>query len=68
LEREAKRSRTTIAMLEDRVKSLKQALTLVTSTVHTMSRQIEMNMLEISNLKKENERLVREMAGLAKKD
>jgi hypothetical protein len=58
----------TIAMPEDRVKSLKQALTLVTSTVRTMSRQAEMNMLEISNLKKENERLVREMARLAKKD
>jgi hypothetical protein len=27
-----------------------------------------MNMLEINNLKKENERLVREMAWLAKKD
>jgi hypothetical protein len=37
LEREAKRHRTTIAMLEDRVKSLKQALALVTSTVHTIS-------------------------------
>jgi hypothetical protein len=49
----------TIAMLEDRVESLKQALALVTSTVHTMSRQTEMNMLEISNFKKENERLVR---------
>jgi hypothetical protein len=58
----------TIAMLEDRVKSLKQAPALVTSTVHTMSRQTEMNMLEISNLKKKNERLVREMARLAKKD
>jgi chromosome segregation ATPase len=68
LEREAKRPRTTIAILEDRVESLKQALALVTSTVRTMSRQIEMNMLEISNLKKENERLVREMARLAKKD
>jgi hypothetical protein len=33
-----------------------------------MSRHIKMNMLEISNLKKENERLVREMARLAKKD
>jgi hypothetical protein len=33
-----------------------------------MSRQAEMNMLEISNLKKENERLVREMDRLAKKD
>jgi hypothetical protein len=33
-----------------------------------MSRQTEMNMLEISNLKKKNERLVREMARLAKKD
>jgi hypothetical protein len=32
-----------------------------------MSRQTEMNMLEISNLKKENERLVREMTRLAKK-
>jgi hypothetical protein len=59
LEREAKRPRMTIAMLEDRVESLKQALALVTSTVHTMSRQTEMNMLEISNFKKENERLVR---------
>jgi chromosome segregation ATPase len=68
LEREAKHPRTTIAMLEDRVESLKQALALVTSTVRTMSRQIDMNMLEISNLKKENERLVREMARLAKKD
>jgi hypothetical protein len=55
-------------MLEDRVESLKQALALVTSTVCTMSRQTEMNMLEISNLKKENERLVREMARLGKKD
>jgi hypothetical protein len=54
-------------MLEDRVKILKQALVLVTSIVRTMSRQTEMNMLEISNLKKENERLVREMARLAKK-
>jgi hypothetical protein len=68
LEREAKRPRMTIAMLEDRVESFKQALALVTSTVRTMSRQTEMNMLEISNLKKENERLVREMARLAKKD
>jgi hypothetical protein len=33
-----------------------------------MSRQIEMNMSEISNLKKENERLVRELARLAKKE
>jgi hypothetical protein len=33
-----------------------------------MSRQTEMNMLEISNLKKEKERIVREMAWLAKKD
>jgi hypothetical protein len=32
-----------------------------------MSRQTEMNMLEISNLKKGNERLVREMTRLAKK-
>jgi hypothetical protein len=68
LEREAERPRTTIAMLKDRVESLKQALALVTSTVHTMSRQTEMNMLEISNLKKENERLVREMVRLANKD
>jgi hypothetical protein len=68
LEREAKHPRITIAMLEDRVKILKQALVLVTSIVRTMSRQTEMNMLEISNLKKENERLVREMARLAKKD
>jgi cell shape-determining protein MreC len=68
LEREAKRPRTTIAMLEDRVESLKQALALVTSTICTMSRQTDMNMLEISNLKKENERLVREMARLAKKN
>jgi hypothetical protein len=67
LEREAKHPRITIAMLEDRVKILKQALVLVTSIVRTMSRQTEMNMLEISNLKKENERLVREMARLAKK-
>jgi hypothetical protein len=41
---------------------------LVSSTVRTISRQTEMNTLEISNLKKENERLVREMARLAKKD
>jgi hypothetical protein len=68
LEREAKRPRSTIAMLEDRVQSLKQALTLVTTTIRTMSRQTEMNMLEISNLKKEKDRLVREMARLAKKD
>jgi hypothetical protein len=68
LEREAKRPRVTIAMLEDRVESLKQALALVTSTIHTTSRQTEMNMLEISILRKENERLVREMARLAKKD
>jgi hypothetical protein len=61
LEREAKRPRMTIAMLEDRVESLKQALALVTSTVRTMSMQTEMNMLEISYLKKKNERLVREM-------
>jgi hypothetical protein len=33
-----------------------------------MNRQTKMNMLEISNLKKENKRLVREMARLAKKD
>jgi hypothetical protein len=38
LEREAKRPRMTIAMLEDRVESLKQALVLVTSTIRTMSR------------------------------
>jgi hypothetical protein len=68
LEREAKRPRMTIAMLEDRVKSLNQSLALITSTIHTMSRHTEMNMLEISNLKKENEMLVREMARLAKKD
>jgi cell shape-determining protein MreC len=68
LEKEAKRPRMTIAMLKDRVKSLKQALALVSSTVRTISRQTEMNMLEINNLKKENERLVREMAWLAKKD
>jgi hypothetical protein len=68
LEREAKCPRMTIAMLEDRVESLKQALAFVSSTVHTISRQTEMNMLEIINLKKENERLVREMARLAKKD
>jgi hypothetical protein len=68
LEREAKCPRSTIAMLEDRVQSLKQALTLVTTTIRTMSRQTEMNMLEISNLKKEKDRLVREMARLAKKD
>jgi hypothetical protein len=68
LEREAKCPRMTIAMLEDRVESLKQALALVSSTIHTISRQTEMNMLEINNLKKENERLVREMARLAKKD
>jgi hypothetical protein len=55
-------------MLEDRVESLKQALALVTSTVRTMSRQTEVNMLEISKLKKENERLAGEMARLAKKD
>jgi hypothetical protein len=52
LEREAKCPRMTIAMLEDRVESLKQALALVSSTVHTISRQTEMNMLEINNLKK----------------
>jgi hypothetical protein len=68
LEREAKCPRTSIAMLEDRVESLKQALALVTITVRTVSRQTEMDMLEISNLKKENERLVKEMARLAKKD
>jgi hypothetical protein len=68
LERESKHPRTTIVMLKDRVEYLKQALALVTSTVHTMSRQTEMNMLEISNLNKENERLVREMAKLVKKD
>jgi hypothetical protein len=38
LEKEAKRPRMTIAMLEDRVKSLKQALVLVSSTVCTISR------------------------------
>jgi hypothetical protein len=58
LEREAKCPRTTIAILEDRVESLKQALALVSSTVRTISRQTEMNMLEINNLKKENERLL----------
>jgi hypothetical protein len=68
LEKEAKCPRTTIAMLEDRVETLKQAFALVSSTVRTMSRQTEMNMLEICNLKKENERLVREMARVAKKD
>jgi predicted RNase H-like nuclease (RuvC/YqgF family) len=62
LEREAKHPRTTIAMLETKVDTLTQVVTLITSTVHTLSRQIEMNMLEISNLKNENERLVREMA------
>jgi hypothetical protein len=67
LEREAKHPRTTTAMLEYRVKSLKQALALVSSAVRTISRQTEMNMLEINNLKKENERLVREMARLGKK-
>jgi predicted RNase H-like nuclease (RuvC/YqgF family) len=61
LEREAKHPRTTIAMLETKVDTLTKAVTLITSTVHTLSRQMEMNMLEISNLKKENERLVREM-------
>jgi hypothetical protein len=55
MEREAKHPKMTIAMLKDRVESLKQALALVTSTVRTMSRQTEMNMLEISNLKKEND-------------
>jgi predicted Holliday junction resolvase-like endonuclease len=62
LEREAKCPRTTIAMLETKVDTLTQAITLITSTVRTLSRQIEMNILEISNLKKENERLLREMA------
>jgi predicted nucleic acid-binding Zn-ribbon protein len=62
LEREVKRPRTTIAMLETKVDTLTQAVTLITSTVRTLSRKMEMNMLEISNLKKENERLVREMA------
>jgi hypothetical protein len=38
LEREAKRPRTTITMLKDRVESLKQALAFVTSTIRTMSR------------------------------
>jgi hypothetical protein len=55
MEREAKHPKMTIAMLKDRVESLKQALALVTSTVRTMSRQTEMNMLEIRNLKKEND-------------
>jgi hypothetical protein len=59
LEREAKRPRMTKAMLEDRVEFLKQALALVSSTIHTISRQTEMNMLEINNLKKENERLAK---------
>jgi hypothetical protein len=68
LERDAKRPKMTIAMLEDRVKYLKQALALVSSIIRTISRQTKMNMLEINNLKKENERLVREMARLAKKD
>jgi predicted RNase H-like nuclease (RuvC/YqgF family) len=62
LEREAKHPWTTIAMLETKVDTLTKAVTLITSTVHTLSRQMEMNMLEISNLKKENERLMREMA------
>jgi 23S rRNA pseudoU1915 N3-methylase RlmH len=62
LEREAKHPRTTIVMLENKVDTLTQVVTLITSTVRTLSRQMEMNMLEISNLKKENERLVREMA------
>jgi hypothetical protein len=60
LEREVNRPRTTITVLEDRVESLKQALAFVTSTVHTMSRQAEMNMLEISNLKKKRMRLLLE--------
>jgi hypothetical protein len=68
LEREAKCPRMIIAMLEDRVESLKQALALIFSTVCTISRQTEMNTLEINNLKKYNEGLVREMARLAKKD
>jgi hypothetical protein len=62
LEREAKHPRTTIAMLETKADTLTQAVTLISSIVHTLSRQMEMNMLEITNLKKENERLVREMA------
>jgi predicted Holliday junction resolvase-like endonuclease len=62
LEREAKHPRTTIDMLETKVNTLTQAVTLMTSTIRTLSRQMEMNMLEISNLKKENERLMREMA------
>jgi hypothetical protein len=62
LEREAKHPRTTKAMLETKVDTLTQAVTLITSIVRTLSRQMEINMLEISNLKKENERLVREMA------
>jgi cytidylate kinase len=61
LEREAKRPRTTIAMLETKADTLTQAVTLITSIVRTLSRQMEMNMFEITNLKKENERLVREM-------
>jgi hypothetical protein len=68
LERDAKCPRMTIAMLKDRVKYLKQELALVSSIIRTISRQTKMNMLEINNLKKENERLVREMARLAKKD
>jgi hypothetical protein len=38
LEREAKRPRTTIAMLETKVDTLTQAVTLITNTVHTLSR------------------------------
>jgi hypothetical protein len=68
LKKEVKRPRMIIAMLKDRVESLKQALALVSSTVHTISRQTEINMLRINNLKKENERLVREMVRLAEKD
>jgi chromosome segregation ATPase len=68
LEKEVKHPRTTIAMLEDRVESLKQALALVSSTISTISRQAEINKLGINNLKKENERLVREMARLAEKN
>jgi hypothetical protein len=52
LEREAKRLRTTKAMLETKVDTLTQAVTLITSIVRSLSRQMEMNMLEISNLKK----------------
>jgi hypothetical protein len=37
LEREAKRPRTTIAMLETKVDTLTQAVTLITSTIRTLS-------------------------------